>query len=300
MDISNEIPEKLIAFVDHRVTELTPTKQSFEDIFSQSNHRDVDVNLEINQSDVEIASNKALAQLPGNYFAHVELSQNINNRLLGSTTLILSDSPAAPEFRENQTLIYSNFVLSEGYTYLTPVISTININTSTSKTDSLSVRLMEFGAIGNGYLSYFHSNSKAISAFINSHKQIKNVPLPFAEMQNNYLQNNSFDRGHAVKSVGDINLNHTSLRVNGVKNQLTTENVKLISAVQPKEYTKNNLLITDNELGRTIWFRDYGVNVEQKLSIKENIINSQYVKENHINRIFINGELLWQRKEYQK
>jgi hypothetical protein len=153
------------------------------------------------------------------------------------------------------------------------------------------VRLLPLGALGNGYLS----NLPSMDIYIEG-EQIA-------------IGRNALSReGHLSKldALADKQIPTISYRAgsSGVVATLTAtqaqkvvtqEVIKELSNSAPalSEIAKRYLLLTPNEDGAVLWYRDYKIDDVDLENMYQRLSNNDFIKDNNIKKMFVNGELFW-------
>jgi hypothetical protein len=162
--------------------------------------------------------------------------------------------------------------------------------------NQLVSRVFPLGSVANGYLSYVHDNN---SSPINISKIPSSISKTEVDGGTNLADKNiplKLNASHLRQEFERI-VNAQSVASSARRTQLvgTTTSEINTSFSMPSDIAKRFMLVTPNSDGLTLWFRDYDLDEHHKQDIKNRLINSEYAHENKINKVFINGQLLWQK-----
>lgn len=168
--------------------------------------------------------------------------------------------------------------------------------------DESLYRILPFGALANGYLSVFNVSNKSFVA-----------PQKISTLN----QNDGFDqhvRGLGAKQLkvmapvfadNTIAQHPAAVFINSRVSNSFSENAHYARSVQvnmtmTSEFARAYLMLTESEVGSTVWYRDYQLNEQDKTSLKKRVISGEWLQQSSVSRLFINGELIWyQDKEYK-
>ncbi|GLR70018.1 hypothetical protein [Agaribacter marinus] len=163
-------------------------------------------------------------------------------------------------------------------------------------------RQLELGAIGNGVLSYLspgqlmaseNAVGKAIDASkssnTNSHAIVNNGATFTSKISN---QKVAFNAGNMALLANNAARAATSVSVKA-KN---VDAIQFAATPQMAELTKRSLLFTESSMQRTLWIRDYSLTSESSLQVSKRIAAFVQSQDSQINRVFLNGKILWDQK----
>lgn len=175
-------------------------------------------------------------------------------------------------------------------------------NTYISVKQAAFTRQLELGAIGNGVLSYLspgqlmaseNAVGKAIDASkssnTNSHAIVNNGATFTSKISN---QKVAFNAGNMALLANNAARAVTSVSVKA-KN---VDAIQFAATPQMAELTKRSLLFTESSMQRTLWIRDYSLTSESSLQVSKRIAAFVQSQDSQINRVFLNGKILWDQK----
>ncbi|UAA37587.1 hypothetical protein KIH87_12795 [Paraneptunicella aestuarii] len=177
-------------------------------------------------------------------------------------------------------------------------VSGLSSNTNSSESrDSklLQQRLLPLGSLGNGYLSIIShsdllSKQSGTRLYLNSVEQMKNQE--FVAKTETVLNKEQNSLPTLISEV--VN---NAFAVNASQKQFSnsTERVWAHIELNPihSEIVKRFFMQTPGNEGNTFWYRDYEMSELDKQTLATRLVNSEFANENKIQRLVINGSLIW-------
>ena len=161
----------------------------------------------------------------------------------------------------------------------------------------LSVRLLPIGAHANHYLSNISAHKvQSASSTLSSQSNGRNNALPQGVFEPPALGPNS---GFAQRTTAVTNQTVNTLFNQPVQTDSSrvTRSIEAVnnSYLLTGEIAKRNILFTEGQDGETLWYRDFEISEENKIELEKRLNTSEFIKNHDIQRVFINGELLWNR-----
>ncbi len=174
-----------------------------------------------------------------------------------------------------------------------------NIGNDQKDVKLLQQRLLPFGSIGNGYLSIIahmiqtQTNESGIGS--QSSVSLNTQSSQTAPQQGLFNNANQPAANTSVAMMSEML--HIMSNTTSAQKQFsnTTERVTAhfeLSAIQG-EIVKRFFLQTPGQAGNTFWYRDYDMNDTDKLVMAERLAKSEFAHNNNINKLIINGSLIW-------
>jgi hypothetical protein len=159
----------------------------------------------------------------------------------------------------------------------------------------LSVRLLPIGAYANPYLSNISSNNaQSVVAELTNTQSFRNI----AQLESAKA---FFPADHIGSSNRNAPLLNTALLTNSTAKLEGGQSSRTIEAVNntylfASEISKRNILLTENQSGDTLWYRDFEISRASLNDLENRLSSSEFIQSNNIQRVFINGELLWKKE----
>lgn len=212
--------------------------------------------------------------------------------------VIIQQSSIGSSFHEVITPTLESGELFELYTEirLTAPSSATNTNVN-SQVSIVTARLIPFGVKASGYLSNIGTQSQHLANPLkssNESQSVQSLSKRFnAHTANFNLQHTMPFRNEALTSY------FTHQWVTTAVKNTSPESLekKLLSQPVLAEISKQYWLFTSNGETNTLWYRDFSLTNESKEKVLLRVTGGQFVKENNIEKIFINGSMVWSQKE---
>ncbi|MFC3121544.1 hypothetical protein [Agaribacter flavus] len=164
-------------------------------------------------------------------------------------------------------------------------------------------RQLRFSTIGNGVLAYSaptHYFNSEVNTLGSRLEQNNPLSRTLTKSGNSGLEREFNARQSLPSNIVSENSFRLYTDATKANRQLLVSQAKQVDGYsfalvsQLAELTKRSLLITDNSVQRTLWIRDYSLDASPNTSAS--LANFVKSKEILVNRVFLNGKILWEEK----
>ena len=164
-----------------------------------------------------------------------------------------------------------------------------------------SARVVPMHALGSGQLSYLPFAAQLLSAA--SLPQTADVTGTVAStitdthLADRAVQSSGFaaaqnQPGQSIRH--DIQANNTAGKSAGQNGaEIDAEQLSHVTA-KGAEIARRFFLMTQSTAGATLWYRDYELGEKGKSELKTRLLASEFIANNNINQVVVNGTPLWQ------
>ena len=285
VEVHSTIREETVSIAEATNSSVESTMLT-NDFLSQTA---INVNKQVPALDPKLGDGDQLPSLPIG-FIELPINRPIPDDQISKHTALVDAFESSTEFPSAKSSEKQNIGITQ-------IEILHNVDAFDQNKNDKNIRLIPFSAIATGIMSYGGVPTQnhqqmgsldlrlTLSSNVLKHSVLSTIdPLFFTQ---NTSANETQQPTHAFTQKGDMKIN---------VNQLNIDKSFQFSSAIATPISKTHLLVTNSQ-ATTLWLRDFSLSESEKNQLKERVVFSDFRKSLNINRIMLNGNLLWNEKE---